>query len=213
MELASNISQEVLANETVNIKGWHGVDQSKDLTITVEPGGCASVKSTVDTLFSIVEQAIVNDSLSHATDTAASTPTCADVASTVTTLFDILTTAIGTEAGGYGSLPTTRTVSVGDQQCIDDILHIIRAFQYDLRYTGNSGIVEAANKYISSGAIVHITEEIDYTRAIYAYAKELCIKAIRNDLEAGFFSKITPISNGSITVSYTHLTLPTKRIV
>ena len=61
-------------------------------------------------------------------------------------------------------------------------------------------IVEAANKYISSGAIVHITEEIDYTRAIYAYAKELCIKAIRNDLEAGFFSKITPISNGSITV-------------
>ena len=61
-------------------------------------------------------------------------------------------------------------------------------------------LLKAANKYISSGAIVHITEEVDYTRAIYAYAKELCIKAIRNDLEAGFFSKITPISNGSITV-------------
>ena len=200
MELASDISQEVLANETVNIKGWHGVDQTKDLTITVEPGGCASVKSTCDTLFSIVEQAIVTDSLAHATDTAASTPTCADVASSVTTFFNIITTVIGTEAGGYGSLPTTRTVSVGDQQCIDDILHVVRAFQYDLRYTGNSKIVEAANKYISSGAIVHITEEIDYTRAIYAYAKELCIKAIRNDLEAGFFSLIAPISNGSITV-------------
>ena len=200
MEIASEISQQVLSNETVNIKGWHGVEQTKDLTITVEPGGCVDVKSTCDTLFSIVEQAIVTDSLSHATDTAASTPTCTDVSSAITTFFTTITTALGTEAGGYGSLPASRTVAAGDQQCIDDILHVVRAFQYDLRYTGNSKIVEAANKYISSGAIAHIAEEVDYTRAIYAYAKELCIKAIRNDLEAGFFSKIDPVSNGSITV-------------
>jgi len=199
-EIASDITQQVIANETVNIRGWHGVEQTKDLTITVDPNGCATPKSTVDTLFSIVEQAIATDSLAHATDTAASTPTCTDVVSATDTLFAIVTTALGTD-GSYGNLNSVvRTVSEGDQQCIDDILHVVRAFQYDLRYTGNSKTVEAANKYITSGAISHVTEEVDYTRAIFAYAKELCIKAIRNNLEAGFFSQIAPVSNGSITV-------------
>ena len=199
MEMASDIAQQVCANETVNIKGYHGIPQTKDLTITVDTGGCTSTKSTVDTLFSIVEQAIATDSLAHATDTAATTPTCTDVTSAITTFFSTLTTALGSD-GSYGSLPAERTFSEGDQQCIDDILHIVRAFQYDLRYTGNSKIVEAANKYISSGAIAHVAQEVDYTRAIFAYAKELCIKAIRNDLEAGFFTKIAPTSNSSITI-------------
>ena len=199
-EVASGIAQQVCANETVNVRGWHGLSQTKDLTITVDPGGCAAVKSTIDTLFSIVEIAIGTDSLAHATDTAATNPTCTNVVSAIDTLFTIVTTALGTD-GSYGNLNSvTRTVSAGDQQCLDDILHIVRAFQYDLRYGGNSKIVEAANLYISSGAIAHVTEEVDYTRAIFAYAKELCIKAIRNDLEPGFFSQITPISNGSITV-------------
>ena len=69
-----------------------------------------------------------------------------------------------------------------------------------MRYGGNSSIVEAANKYISSGAIAHVTEEVDYTRAIFAYAKELAIKAIRNDLEPGFYSQIAPVGLGSTTV-------------
>ena len=199
-EIASEITQQVIANETVNIKGWHGVEQTKDLSITVDVGGCTTPKSTVDTLFSIVEQAIVTDSLAHATDTTASTPTCTDVVSAVDTFFGIVTTALGTD-GSYGNLnAVTRTFSPGDQQCLDDILHVLRAFQYDLRYGGNSKTVEAANKYILSGAINHVTEEVDYTRAIFAYAKELSIKAIRNDLEAGFFSNILPESNGSITV-------------
>ena len=96
-ELASEITQQVIANETVNVKGWHGVEQTKDLTITVDVGGCATPKSTVDTLFSIVEQAIINDSLSHATDTAATTPTCTDVVSAIDTFFGIVTTALGTD--------------------------------------------------------------------------------------------------------------------
>ena len=200
MEIASDITQQVISNETVNVKGWHGYTQTKDLTITVSGDGCASHKSTVDTLFSIVEKAIVNDSLSHATDTAATNPTCSNVVSAVTTFFSTLTTALGSD-GAYGNLDgVTRTFSPGDQQCLDDILHILRAFQYDLRYGGNSSIVEAANLYISSGAIAHVTEEVDYTRAIFAYAKELAIKAIRNDLEPGFYSQIAPVGLGSTTV-------------
>ena len=200
MEIASDITQQVISNETVNVKGWHGYTQTKDLTITVSGDGCASHKSTVDTLFSIVEQAIATDSLAHATDTAATNPTCSNVVSAVTTFFSTLTTALGSD-GAYGNLDgVTRTFSPGDQQCLDDILHILRAFQYDLRYGGNSSIVEAANKYISSGAIAHVTEEVDYTRAIFAYAKELAIKAIRNDLEPGFYSQIAPVGLGSTTV-------------
>ena len=64
MEMASDIAQQVCANETVNIKGYHGVEQTKDLTITVDTGGCTSTKSSIDTLFSIVEQAIATDSFS-----------------------------------------------------------------------------------------------------------------------------------------------------
>ena len=78
-------------------------NKTKDLTITVDVGGCATPKSTVDTLFSIVEQAIINDSLSHATDTAATTPTCTDVVSAIDTFFGIVTTALGTD-GSYGNL-------------------------------------------------------------------------------------------------------------
>ena len=200
MEIASDITQQIIANETVNVRGWHGKIQEKDLTITVDPGGCTNEKAAVDTLFSIVEQAIATDSLAHATDTVATTPTCANEVSAIDTFFGIVTTALGTD-GAYGNLDAvTRTFSPGDQQCLDDVLHIVRAFQYDLRYTGNSSIVEAANKYILGGAINHVTQEVDYTRAIFAYAKELCIKAIRNNLEPGYYSPIAPVTNSTITI-------------
>merc|ERR1712138_78739 len=100
MEIASDITQQIIANETVNVRGWHGKIQEKDLTITVDPGGCTNEKAAVDTLFSIVEQAIATDSLAHATDTVATTPTCANEVSAIDTFFGIVTTALGTD-GAY----------------------------------------------------------------------------------------------------------------
>ena len=127
-------------------------------------------------------------------------PACQDVASTITTLFGVLTTAIGS-TGNPGNLSgVTRTYAEGDQQCVDDIIKILKAFQFDLRYNGNSKIVEAANLYINSGAIQFIANEVDFSRTVYAKAKELAVKAIRNDLATGSFSQITPVANGSVTV-------------
>ena len=186
----------------------------------------------IDDFFTIVDTAIANDNMSHATRTVATNPSCANVISAITTFFSTVTTALGS-GSTPGNVNITRTSSPGDQQCIDDTMKILRAFQYDLRYGGNSKIVEAANLYISGASgVQHVATEVTYTRAIFAAAKELAIDAIRNNLEKGQFSQILPRSNGSITVdssapecanvvsalttnsvSYTHLTLPTKRIV
>ena len=127
-------------------------------------------------------------------------PACQDMFSTITTLFGVLTTAIGS-TGNPGNLSgVTRTYAEGDQQCVDDIIKILKAFQFDLRYNGNSKIVEAANLYINSGAIQFIANEVDFSRTVYAKAKELAVKAIRNDLATGSFGQITPVANGSVTV-------------
>ena len=139
--------------------------------------------------------------MSHATRTVATAPSCANVISAITTFFSTVTTALGSGSTAGSVSSVTRTVAPGDQQCIDDVMKITRAFQYDLRYGGNSKIVEAANLYISGASgVQHVATEVTYTRAIFAAAKELCIDAIRNNLEVGQFSQIAPRSNGSITV-------------
>ena len=197
---ARDIAKQVLNNETVTVQGTHGLTQVKDLTITVDPGGCAAIKSSVDTLMAIVTTAVANDNMSHATRTAATNATCADVASSITTLTTVLTNAIGTNSGTGNLNGVTRTVASGDIQCIDDVQKILRAFSHDLRYGGNSKTIEAANLYISGGSVAHVPEEVEFTRATFAVAKELAIDAIRNQLEDGQFSQIAPVGNGSITV-------------
>ena len=136
----------------------------------------------------------------HTVTVDAATPACQDVAASITTLTTILTSAIGTNSGTGNLIGVTRTVASGDIQCIDDVQKILRAFSHDLRYGGNSKTIEAANLYISGGSVAHVPEEVEFTRATFATAKELAIDAIRNQLEDGQFSQITPIGNGSITV-------------
>ena len=136
----------------------------------------------------------------HTVTVDAASPACQDVAASITTLTTILTNAIGTNSGTGNLNGVTRTVAPGDLQCIDDVQKILRAFQHDLRYGGNSKTIEAANLYISGANVAHVPEEVEYTRATFAAAKELAIDAIRNQLEDGQFSQIDPVSNGSITV-------------
>ena len=127
-------------------------------------------------------------------------PACQDVASSITTLTAVVTQAIGS-TGSPGNLNgIVRTYAEGDQQCLDDVLKVLRAFQHDLRYTGNSKTAEAANRYIASGVVQFIANEIDFSRQVFNKAKELCILAIRNDLNVGEFSQIAPVANGAVTV-------------
>ena len=195
--LVNSIAKQVVESQTVTVEGNHGYAQVTDNTNK----GTSVEANLVDGFFDIVDLAIANDNMSHATRTVATNPSCANVISSITTFFDTVTTAIGSGSTPGNVTGVARTSSPGDQQCIDDTMKILRAFQYDLRYGGNQKTVEAANLYISGASgVQHVATEVTYTRAIFAAAKELAIDAIRNNLEKGQFSQIVPRSNGSITV-------------
>ena len=162
--MVNTIAKQVVESQTVTVEGNHGYTQVTD---NVNKGTTVEA-NIVDGFFTIVDLAIANDNMSHATRTVATNPSCANVISAITTFFDTVTTALGTDSGGAGSVSSvTRTVSPGDQQCIDDTMKILRAFQYDLRYGGNQKTVEAANLYISGASgVQHVTTEVTYTRAV-----------------------------------------------
>lgn len=117
---ARDICNQVIFNDTVTIQGSHGLIQTVDNTITVDPGGCANVQSAIASFFSIVTETI-NDSnfLSTVTrtspkayqityngqynvitddniiiDGASYTASCANVESAIYTLFDIVINTI-----------------------------------------------------------------------------------------------------------------------
>ena len=130
-------------------------------------------------------------------------PSCQTELSTITTFFTLLDQAIGS-TGNPGNLNgITRTYASGDQQCIDDVVKVLKAYQYDLRYQGNSKTAEAVNKYIASGAIQHITNEVQFSRQVFAKAHDLALDALRNNLGAGTFTQIAPVANGSVTIDPT----------
>ena len=202
---AQAIAIECFQNETVTTGGHTTRSQVKDLTITQDTGLpiCNTVISSLTTLMNIIEVAIDTDSLSGITRTASHTTRCADVASTITTLTLILTNAIGT-TGSPGNLTgVARTYPISDEQCIDDIRHVIRAWMYDLRYGGNSQTILSAGKYINGTNIINVNNEVTQTRQVYEKAKDMCVLAIRNQLPEAKFTDITPFSNASTTVDQT----------
>jgi len=74
-------------------------------------------------------------------------------------------------ASGYPGVPG------GDQNCIDDIVDVIEAIAYNLRYGGNSEVWDAANFYVNT---VHLDSE--ETQAVWAFnkAKEYAASIIIN---------------------------------
>jgi len=203
---AKSIATEVFQNETVVTGGHTTRSQVKDLTITQDTGLpiCNAVIASLTTLMNIIEVAIDTDSLSTVTRTVSHATRCADVATSITTLTQIVTNAIGTTAGGTGSLSgVTRTYPVSDEQCIDDVRHVMRAWMYDLRYGGNSKTIESAGKYINGTNITLVNNEVTQTRQVYQKAKDMCVAAIRNQLDEAEFTNIANFSNASTTIDLT----------
>ena len=97
MNLARDMCQKAINNETITVQGSHGLNQTFDPTITVDAGGCAAIKSTISTLFAIVTTAVNTDSMAHATRTGGGgyINSCQNVVSSMTTLFNILIQAVG----------------------------------------------------------------------------------------------------------------------
>ncbi len=201
---AQKVAIEVFQNETVVTGGHTSIAQVKDLTITQDTGLpiCNVVISSITTLMNIVEVAIDTGSLSSVTRTASYVNRCADVASSITTLTGIITQAIGT-TGTPGNLDgVARTYPVSDDQCIDDVRHVLRSWMYDLRYGGNKKTIEAASKYILGTNINYVNNEVAQTRAVYQKAKDMAVLAIRNQLPEAKFTSIAPFHNASSTVDH-----------
>ena len=199
---AQAVAIQVFQNDDVTTGGHTNLAQVKDLTITQDQGLpiCNVVISSITTLMNIVEVAIDTGTLSSVTRTASYANRCSDVASSITTLTGIITQAIGT-TGSPGNLNgVTRTYPISDDQCIDDVRHVLRAWMYDLRYGGNSKTIEAASKYILGTNINYVNNEVAQTRAVYQKAKDLAVLAIRNQLPEAKFTDIAPFHNASSTV-------------
>ena len=95
-----------------------------------------------------------------------------------------------------------RDSPIADDQCIDDVRHVLRSWMYDLRYGGNSKTIEAASKYILGTNINYVNNEVAQTRAVYQKAKDMAVLAIRNQLPAADFTSIAPFHNASSTVDH-----------
>ena len=201
---AQKVAIQVFQNDDVTTGGHTNLAQVKDLTITQDTGLpiCNVVISSITTLMNIVEVAIDTGSLSSVSRTASYVNRCADVASSITTLTGIITQAIGT-TGTPGNLNgITRTYPISDDQCIDDVRHVLRSWMYDLRYGGNSKTIEAASKYILGTNINYVNNEVAQTRAVYQKAKDMAADAIRNQLPEAKFTDIAPFHNASSTVDH-----------
>ena len=201
---AQKVAIQVFQNDDVTTGGHTNLAQVKDLTITQDTGLpiCNVVISSITTLMNIVEVAIDTGSLSSVSRTASYVNRCADVASSITTLTGIITQAIGT-TGTPGNLNgITRTYPISDDQCIDDVRHVLRSWMYDLRYGGNSKTIEAASKYILGTNINYVNNEVAQTRAVYQKAKDMAADAIRNQLPEAEFTDIAPFHNASSTVDH-----------
>ena len=201
---AQKVAIQVFQNADVTTGGYTSLAQVKDLTITQDTGLpiCSVVISSITTLMNIVEVAIDTGTLSSVTRTASYVNRCADVASSITTLTGIITQAIGT-TGSPGNLDgVVRTYPISDDQCIDDIRHVLRSWMYDLRYGGNSQTIVAASKYILGTNINYVNNEVAQTRAVYQKAKDMAVLAIRNQLPEAKFTDIAPFHNASSTVDH-----------
>ena len=123
--------------------------------------------------------------------------------------------------GGSG-----HTVPTGNMACVDDIVDVVEAIAHDLRHGGNYRTYKAASYYVGTTNVDG--EEAEAVGALDA-AIVLAKSIIRNvaitvnyvndatyvaSLETPY-KALTQYTKPDITqaVSYTHLTLPTKRIV
>jgi hypothetical protein len=71
------------------------------------------------------------------------------------------------------------SVPGGNQECIDDIIAVIRTIAFNVKYGGNNQVYDAAEIYVTNPS--YLAGEQD--QAVYAYqqARDMMIQAMRND--------------------------------
>ena len=77
----------------------------------------------------------------------------------------------------------------GDEQCRQDVVHLVNAVIRDLEFGTNHNVIDAAKKYIVDGKVAYIEDEIVQNVRAVEYARELMVYAMRNwRTENGFQS-------------------------
>jgi hypothetical protein len=67
----------------------------------------------------------------------------------------------------------------GNQKCVSDLIKVIDAIIFNLRFDGNNKVYEAANVYASNPAL--LDGEVEQSRTVYEFARALTISAMRNE--------------------------------
>ena len=116
---------------------------------TYADGNCSDVLATVNTLTSIVCDALVAGNLDDLPSLSTGNWDCANVRSSLENLFDIITTAIS--EGSLDELPVVNpgdfTLNAQASKCYRDVAYIVDAIANDLKYGGNINSVQAGEAY------------------------------------------------------------------
>jgi hypothetical protein len=173
---AKNIANEIVTNVTVNLGGYTIRNQVKDLTITADPAtgsntsasSCADVRSSINTLFSILTTAVTNGNMNHAIRQSEDNTTQLYRDAAKLLLFNKSYIKNETVQKTLINFPGF-SVPGGNAKCLRDIDYIIDAIVYDLLTGGNKGIVDATLTYIDAitGTITSLDGEL--IQSIYAY--------------------------------------------
>jgi len=89
-----------------------------------------------------------------------------------------------------------------ETQCKTDIGHIVDAINYDLTWGGNAATKEAADYYYDAGALTHIENQLKETTYAFEQARDLSIRAMRNQLNyvdtsgVGTFTRVNGYTGG-----------------
>jgi hypothetical protein len=145
-------------------------------------GNCSDVLATIDTLISVVVDALYAGNLNTLPPLSNGEWDCANVRSTIENLFDIVTDAIST-----GSLAGLPTVNPGDfitnatqSKCFRDVSYIVDALVNDLRLGGNINSIQAGEAYYVGNSLTYIDGEKPETIDAWNYVGQLATAAMRN---------------------------------
>ena len=149
---------------------------------TYAVGNCSDVLQTIDTLISIVADALYAGNLNNLPPLSNGNWDCANVRATIENLFDILTEAIG--GGTLAGLPPVNTgdftINNEASKCFRDVSYIVDAVVNDLRLGGNINSIQAGEAYYVGNSLTYIDGEKTETLDAWDYVGQLATAAMRN---------------------------------
>ena len=145
-------------------------------------GNCSDVLQTVDTLISILCDAVSSNSLDSLPPLNNGEWDCANVRSSIETLFDIVIDSVS-DASNADLPPITSggyTTDAEQSKCFRDVSYIVDAVVSDLRLGGNINSVQAGEAYYVGMDLEYIDGEKAETLDAWNYVGQMATAAMRN---------------------------------